>query len=366
MVKIRKGNDFLITWQFVINGGETTLEQLEDVTIELVDSNGKACPIEYEIKGESAHIRFRGKDQDRIGAYKLILWVSRGKSGQAVIDHCDAFYLTSCSDKASINEQSNPNINPEVIIDSVNLAVGIKGDDGITPHIDPETGNWFLGNVDTGVHAQGEPGEDGLGDAPINGRHYGRLDGAWADLDSIFNSKQNIISDLGIIRNGAAAGREALATAFQYIIKHPVPVPVGKDVIYYMSDVWRDSLDKTILHVQYDYDEIDGFNSVELVYPTGTARGSKLVVSKISKDEANPRKLVVNFERMPSYEMTGDLSMLLTTNKSNLVAAINEVNGKKPQYATDEEIDELFAPDYEYIDPDEGFIPVEPDDIITG
>jgi hypothetical protein len=34
-------------------------------------------------------------------------------------------------------------------------------EDGITPHIDTETGNWFLGEEDTGVKAQGPKGEDG-------------------------------------------------------------------------------------------------------------------------------------------------------------------------------------------------------------
>jgi len=37
---------------------------------------------------------------------------------------------------------------------------GIIGKDGITPHIDDTTGNWFLGDEDTGVHAQGPKGED--------------------------------------------------------------------------------------------------------------------------------------------------------------------------------------------------------------
>jgi hypothetical protein len=32
-------------------------------------------------------------------------------------------------------------------------ADGINGNDGITPHIDSTTGNWFIGDTDTGVHA---------------------------------------------------------------------------------------------------------------------------------------------------------------------------------------------------------------------
>ena len=39
---------------------------------------------------------------------------------------------------------------------------GPKGDDGITPHIDATTGNWFIGDVDTEVHAQGPQGIQGV------------------------------------------------------------------------------------------------------------------------------------------------------------------------------------------------------------
>lgn len=37
---------------------------------------------------------------------------------------------------------------------------GIDGKDGITPHID-ENGNWFIGEVDTGMPSRGEPGSTG-------------------------------------------------------------------------------------------------------------------------------------------------------------------------------------------------------------
>jgi hypothetical protein len=42
--------------------------------------------------------------------------------------------------------------------DGTNGINGTNGSDGITPHIDSTTGNWFIGNTDTGVHAQGPAG----------------------------------------------------------------------------------------------------------------------------------------------------------------------------------------------------------------
>ena len=38
---------------------------------------------------------------------------------------------------------------------------GDKGDNGTTPHIDETTKNWFIGDTDTGILAQGTNGKDG-------------------------------------------------------------------------------------------------------------------------------------------------------------------------------------------------------------
>ncbi len=39
---------------------------------------------------------------------------------------------------------------------------GINGQDGITPHIDPTTKHWFVGDTDTGIVAKGKDGTDGI------------------------------------------------------------------------------------------------------------------------------------------------------------------------------------------------------------
>lgn len=50
------------------------------------------------------------------------------------------------------------NIDTGVIAQGTN---GEDGQDGTIPHIDAETGNWFIGETDTGIHAQGEKGDKG-------------------------------------------------------------------------------------------------------------------------------------------------------------------------------------------------------------
>lgn len=62
-------------------------------------------------------------------------------------------------------------------------ATGADGEDGITPHIG-DNGNWFIGETDTGVAAQGETGATGAtgeagadGYTPVRGTDY------WTDED---------------------------------------------------------------------------------------------------------------------------------------------------------------------------------------
>lgn len=46
-------------------------------------------------------------------------------------------------------------------LESLKGSDGDKGDNGITPHIDETTKNWFIGDTDTGILAQGTNGKDG-------------------------------------------------------------------------------------------------------------------------------------------------------------------------------------------------------------
>ena len=65
---------------------------------------------------------------------------------------------------------------------------GEPGPSGITPHIDDKTGNWFIGDEDTGVHAEGPQGATGAtgatgpqGAAGVNGitPHIDETTGNW-------------------------------------------------------------------------------------------------------------------------------------------------------------------------------------------
>lgn len=46
--------------------------------------------------------------------------------------------------------------------DGKNGLNGTNGNDGITPHIDPVSKHWFIGDIDTGILAEGKNGKDGI------------------------------------------------------------------------------------------------------------------------------------------------------------------------------------------------------------
>lgn len=62
---------------------------------------------------------------------------------------------------------------------------GKDGKDGVTPHVDDSTGNWFVGSVNTGIHAQGPRGDAGApgatGKTGVDGvtPHIDKLTGNW-------------------------------------------------------------------------------------------------------------------------------------------------------------------------------------------
>ena len=59
----------------------------------------------------------------------------------------------------------------------------LKGEDGTTPHIDRPTGNWFVDDIDTGVHAQGEQGD------PFT------IYNTYASLESMYLDRDNVPID---------------------------------------------------------------------------------------------------------------------------------------------------------------------------
>ena len=93
-------------------------------------------------------------------------------------------------------------------VNGVDGADGADGADGITPHIDSTTGNWFIGEEDTGIHAQGPQGEPGI-TPDISGKAdkvQNATNGNLAGLDGNGNLVDSNIKASDVIQKSNTAG----------------------------------------------------------------------------------------------------------------------------------------------------------------
>lgn len=121
MRKIRLGKDIKIRWGVTIEG-EVADPAVYDLTLELRDAFGSAVEIAQPTLVDGLlETTFFGKDHKRTGAYRLTLWLNKGKEGQSVVDACDAFTLVSCS----CDEGGDSDLDLEVVdVATASLDVG--------------------------------------------------------------------------------------------------------------------------------------------------------------------------------------------------------------------------------------------------
>lgn len=96
MRKIRIGKDIAIRWSIKTNGQTVSLAG-RDLKLEIIDYYNKSMNIPFSIEGNVLLFVFYGKEQKKLGVYKLTLWENFGKVGQTVVDACEAFELVPCT-----------------------------------------------------------------------------------------------------------------------------------------------------------------------------------------------------------------------------------------------------------------------------
>lgn len=133
MRKIRIGKDVNIRWGVTIEG-EMADPEVYDLTLELRDAFGSAVEIAQPILVDGLlETTFYGKDHKRTGAYRLTLWLNKGKKGQSVVDACDAFTLVSCS----CDEGGDSDLDLEVVdvaTASLDVGGGSGGGSGVSDY----------------------------------------------------------------------------------------------------------------------------------------------------------------------------------------------------------------------------------------
>ena len=134
-----------------INGKSITIP--DNVNLDSVKTN--AYPVS---EGESPSA-ILAKAQD--GTYVISFGVPQGATGPAGHDGKNGSDGTTPHVDTATGDWFLGDKDTGVHAQGEQGKTGQTGKDGITPHIDKTTGNWFIGDNDTGIHAQGATGDTG-------------------------------------------------------------------------------------------------------------------------------------------------------------------------------------------------------------
>lgn len=229
MKKIRRGNDILITW--TIKRGEEAEVFPENTSVFLHASDGSCVDIEVGFIGNVVTVNYRGRNQARLGEYRLLLVENNGGNDMVTLDHTPAFVLV---DRSALAGGEDDTITTEVVELTDTLEVA-QGGGGTTDYNDLANkpaingvklvGNKTSSDLSLLTEQQLEEGlatkQDTIEDLDDirEGSDYGHTSVQPEDLapyrtasaqDIIDADKQPTISDLNAIRNGAAAGATAV------------------------------------------------------------------------------------------------------------------------------------------------------------
>lgn len=175
-----------VQFQFPIWHGADGVDGKDGVspTVSIIDGywyiNGENTGVLAE--GQNGSDGADGKDGTQITISEDGFWIIDGEKtdvkaeGKDGADGKDGMTLTPIFVDTPLNpteEHLNGGVLVTVYVDKnqdeflgsdeiVGMYTVWHGNDGLTPYIDEETGNWFIGDLDTGIGAEGKEGEDGL------------------------------------------------------------------------------------------------------------------------------------------------------------------------------------------------------------
>lgn len=159
--------DGQIQWRYR-SGSDTEWKNLLDVST-LNGANGYTPYIQdgyWYINGENQNVKAEGTTAKEIEIQKGTDAIQWRYEGAVEWNDLVALSLLSGEDGKSIKITTNAdNIQWRYTDDSnewqtIIKTSALKGADGTTPHIDDATGNWFIGNTDTGYKAAGINGKE--------------------------------------------------------------------------------------------------------------------------------------------------------------------------------------------------------------
>ena len=180
-VSIVDNHDGTYTINAYGEGSTTTINIADTVTGE------PGTPATVENIGDESHVILKFTIPAGVQGIQGIQGV-QGPAGTAPhIDSVSGNWFVGDTD-TGVHAQGERGLQGEQGVQGIQGVQGPAGNDGVTPHIDPTTGNWFIGTTNTGVHAQGEQGSQGVqgvqgvqGPAGTNGitPHIDQTTGNW-------------------------------------------------------------------------------------------------------------------------------------------------------------------------------------------
>ena len=114
MKDIRQGNDIRISWSIFKKGGQIFSLEGKNISLYLKSVFGRKELNDFVVTGNIIQWTFYGKDQKSTGKYSLELVVNEGEKGMITTDKCDFVNLVSCSCKLQGGEDA-PNVETESI-----------------------------------------------------------------------------------------------------------------------------------------------------------------------------------------------------------------------------------------------------------
>ena len=170
MTNQRIGNDIRVKWALVLKGtSDPFILSGKNVSLYLRGVTGKKKIEDFSVAGNTITWTFYGKDQKHTGVYSLILVVNEGVEGMVTTDACNFVNLVSCSCKTGGSDDCG------VYTETIELTSTIE-------YVAGEGGSYD----DTEIRNQ------------------------LTELSAELGEKQDTITDLDAIREGAAKGATAL------------------------------------------------------------------------------------------------------------------------------------------------------------
>lgn len=180
-VSIVDNHDGTYTINAYGEGSTATINIADTVTGE------PGTPATVENIGDESHVILKFTIPAGVQGIQGIQGV-QGPAGTAPhIDSVSGNWFVGDTD-TGVHAQGERGLQGEQGVQGIQGVQGPAGTDGVSPHIDSVTGNWFVGTTNTGVHAQGEPGAQGVqgiqgvqGPAGTNGisPHIDSVTGNW-------------------------------------------------------------------------------------------------------------------------------------------------------------------------------------------